>query len=505
MSYATTIMKQQQANASGITISAPSPLASLGTQNDMLPHMLRQQNFTSQPSFTPASVNVTVSPHVSHQNDTSMLMRGTTQIAHAQLYPNTTQNQTARQQAPAPQDEWHKHEIVSSVAGLQSKLVEMDSEIRTAPSTDAGHVMRHIQDHANILRQNADAMNAINTKQKKITGVTHEICSHMNDQLGSHSTALQRYQNNISNLQHKQKNTVEITHEICSQLNDNVEMQAAATKDLENGLQQHSLQIAQMQKKDEIGHALLTKILTMLGEHSEIVSQLHNNLSPDHHVLLDAMCEAIELTKGKMMNFEKTQSEMQRVLADFQQGKLASHTGVADARDIKTRLDTYAKMSKEMDLQFSQALQTQQSKIRELEHKVHGMSSNNQQAKINELEDKLHELSLHQLNNSQSAAVIRTTDRDVKLLQHEVRQMHAMKDDMQILKKQHDVDFKQHFHQLKSDMQSLSEEHKRSNVKVDVADMHTKLHDLRREMMLQDVRLDKTHMHITEMRKKMDM
>jgi len=505
MSYATQIMRQQASNPTGITIAAPSPLASLGTHNDMLPHMLRQQNFTSQPSFTPASVNVTVSPHVSHNNDTGMLMRGTTQVAHAQLYPNTTQNQTARQHAPATEDPWDKHSIITSVAGLQSKLVELDSEIRTAPAADAGHVMRHIQDHANILRQNTDSMNAINTKQKKITGVTHEIFSHINDQLGSHSTALQRYQNNISNLQHKQKNTVELTHNICSQLNDNVESQAAATRDLEEDLHRQSVQIAQMQKKDEIGHELLTKILTMLGEHSDIVSQLHNNLSPDHHVLLDAMCEAMEKTKGKMMTFEKTQNEMQRVLADFQQGKLASHAQVPDAHAIKTRLDTYAKMSKEMDLQFSQALQAQQSKIRELEQKVHGMSANNQQAKINELEDKLHELSMHQLNNSQNASVIRTTDRDVKLLQHDMRQMHAMKDDMQLIKQRHETEFHSHIHQLKSDVQSLSEEHKRRNVKADVADMHAKLHELRREMMLQDVRLDKTHMHIAEMRKKMDM
>lgn len=493
MSYATQIMKQQASHPTGITIAAPSSIASLGAHHDMLPHMLRQQNLTSQPSFTPASVNVTVSPHVSHNNDAGLLMRGSTQIAHAQLYPNTTQNQNARQHTPAAEDDWNKHAIVTSVAGLQTKLVELDSEIRTAPPTDAGHVMRHIQDHANILRQNADSMNAINTKQKKITGVTHEIFSHMNDQLGSHATALQRYQNNISNLQHKQKNTVELAHDICSQLNDNVESQAAATRDLEEDLHRQSVQISQMQKKDEIGHELLTKILTMLGEHSDIVSQLHNNLSPDHHVLLDAMCEAMEKTKGKMMNFERTQNEMQRVLADFQQGKLASHAQLPDAQAIKARLDMYAKMSKEMDLQFSQTLQNQQSKIRELEQKVHGMSSSNQQAKINELEDKLHELSMHQLNHSQNASVIRTTDRDVKLLQHDMRQMHAMKEDIN------------HIHQLKSEVQSLSEEHKRSNVKADVADMHTKLHELRREMMLQDVRLDKTHMHIAEMRKKMDM
>jgi hypothetical protein len=50
MSYATQIMRQQASHPTGITIAAPSPLASLGAHNDMLPHMLRQQNFTSQPS-----------------------------------------------------------------------------------------------------------------------------------------------------------------------------------------------------------------------------------------------------------------------------------------------------------------------------------------------------------------------------------------------------------------------------------------------------------------------
>lgn len=487
MSYATKIMKQQE--PCGISISAP---VSLAAHNDLLPHMLRQ-NFTSQPSFTPASVNVTVSPHVSQQHETGM--RGTTQIAHAQLYPNTTQAQTARQHAPAQEDDWNTHAIVTSVAGLQTKLVQLDSEIRTAPAADAGHVMRHIQDHASILRQNTEHIHSVKSRQKEITGVTHEICSHINDQLGSHSTALQRYQNNISNLQHKQKNTVELTHNICSQLNDNLESQASASKDLELESHRQSMQISQMQKKDEIGHALLTKILTMLGEHSDVVSQLHNHLSPDHHVLLDAMCEALEKTKGKMTTFEKTQTEMQRVLADFQQGKLASHTPARDTEYIKTRLDTYAKMSKQMDLQFSQALQNQQLKIRDLEQKVHGMSSNNQQLKINELEDKLHELSLHQLNHSQNAAVLRTTDRDVKMLQHDVRQVHALKDDVQLLKKRHETDMEQ------VRQSSLSG----NAVKTDVADMHTKLHELRRDFMLQDVRLDKTHMHITEMRKKMDM
>ena len=636
MSYATRNMRQKEPVNSGITIAVPS---SHNTHAELFPHMLKQHNPTSLESpFTPARVNVVVSPHV----DSSVPMHvpmAQAQVSHVQLYPNQSQSQ--RQKTHVAEDDWNQHAILTSVAGLQTKLVELDSEIRTAPA-DAGNVMRHIQDHATILAEHAKHTSLASQRQREVASVTHEICSHMNEQLGSHATALQRYQNNISNLQQKQKNTaglaheicsqlhsnleaqasvtagleksmnqyethvadlrnkhsntatltheicsqlhnnlqaqasvtagleknvgnhqtnisnlqqkqnsaVSLTHEICSQLHNNIEAQAsvtagleknintyqsnfadlhrkqssaaaltheicsqlhsnletqsAVTQDLQHDLNRQSAQIAHMHKKDEVAQTLLTKMLTMVGNHENVISKLNNTLSPDHHVLLDAMCDALEKTKGKMQNFERTQSEMQRILSDFQQGKLVASTQAQDAQSIKSRLDTYVQMSKEMDTQFSQKLQAQQSKIRELEQKVAMMSASNHNAKLHELEDKVQELSLHQLNSSQNASVMRTTDRDVKLLRHEMSHVHALKQDVEMLKHQHETEFKHGVSQLRSDVQSLAQEQKRNNVKTDVTDMQAKLQELRRDMMMQDVRIDKTHMHINEMRKKID-
>jgi hypothetical protein len=41
-------------------------------------------------------------------------------------------------------------------------------------------------------------------------------------------------------------------------------------------------------------------------------------------------------------------------------------------------------------------------------------------------------------------------------------------------------------------------------VKTDIADMHAKMQDMRREMMLQEVRLDKNQVQLSDLRKKMD-
>ena len=599
MSYATRNMRQKEPVGSGITIAVPS---SHSTQAEMFPHMLKQHNPASLESpFTPARVNVVVSPHV----DSNVPMHAPTaqaQAPHAQLYPNQSQSQ--RQKTHVPEDDWNQHAILTSVAGLQTKLVELDTEVRTAPA-DAGNFLRHIQDHAMILAEHAKQSSLASQKQKEVASVTHEICSHMNDQLGSHAEALKRYDHNFSNLQQKQKSTAGLAHEICSQLHNNLEAQASATAGLEKSMSRHednvadlrnrhsntaaltheicsklnsnleaqasvtagleksfdahqskvadlnrrqssataltheifsklnsnveaqgaataglqqdlhrqSVQIAHMHRKDEVAQTLLTKMLTMVGNHENVISKLNNKLSPDHHVLLDAMCDALEKTKGKMHNFERTQNEMQQILSDFQQGKLVASTQVHDAQSVKSRLDMYAQMSKEMDVQFSQTLKAQQSKIRELEQKMAMMSSSNHNAKLHELEDKVQELSLHQLNNSQNASVMRTTDRDVKLLQHDIRQVHALKQDVQMLKEQQATDrhdmghvhaLKQDVQMLKSDLQSLAQEQKRGNVKTDVTDMQAKLQELRRDVMMQDVRIDKTHMHINEMRKKMD-
>jgi hypothetical protein len=573
---------------SGITIAVPS--SHTHTHADLFPHMLKQHNPTPLESpFTPARVNVVVSPHVDSNIPVHTLAQ--TQVTHAPLYPN--QSQGLRNKPHVAEDDWNQHAILTSVAGLQTRLVELDSEIRTAP-VDTGNVMRHIQDHASILAEHAKHSSLAIQRQKEVASVTHDICSHMNEQLGSHATALQRYENNFANLQSKQKstaglahqicselhdglqaqasvtagleksinlhqtsvadlnrkhsNTASLTHEICSQLHNNLEAQAYVTAGLEKSMQQHQTsvadlnrkhgntvtltheicsqlhnnleaqtsvtadlqqdvhrqgaQIAHMHRKDEVAQTLLTKMLTMVGNHENVISKLSNTLSPDHHVLLDAMCDALEKTKGKLQTFENTQNEMQRILSDFQQGKLVAGTQGQDAESMKRRLDTYAQMSKEMDVQFSQTLQAQQSKIRELEQKMAMMSSNSHNAKLHELEDKVQELSLHQLNSSQNASVMRTTDRDVKLLRHEMSHVHALKQDVQLLKQQHENEFKHSVSQLRSDVQSLAQEQKRNNVKTEVSDMEAKLQKLQRDVMMQDVRIDKTHMHINEMRKR---
>ena len=112
------------------------------------------------------------------------------------------------------------------------------------------------------------------------------------------------------------------------------------------------------------------------------------------------------------------------------------------------------------------------------------------------------ELTIHQLNNSQNASISKSTDRDVKLLQHEMRNLHSLKHDVLDLKDRHQNEIKNEVHQLKSEVYALSEAHKRSNVKSDVADIQVKMQDLRRDVMMHDVRFDKTQMHILDLQKK---
>jgi DNA repair exonuclease SbcCD ATPase subunit len=520
----------------GSNISIESPYAQ-STQPDLLPHMLlRKQNCMSE--LNPAPISIQVAPSSRHLAPTmaSVSAGQHVQQIKGQIYP--TQSQAQPQQAHAHEADWSKHAIVTSVAGLETKLAELDQEIRTTALPDSS-VMRHIQDHATVLRKNAQQTDSIHKKQREITNVTHQICSHMNDQLGSqaialeehqdtvarlqekqrkmtdvthqicsqmndqlgsHATALEEHQDTVAKLQQRQSNTASLAHEICSSLNDNLESHGAAIEGMERKLNEHGMHIAQMKKKDEIEHALLSKILTLIDKHD---TQLQDGPSGDHHVLLDAMCQALEKTKGKMQSFEKTQNEMQRILADFQQGKLAPSAQASDTHTIKARLDKYSELSKQMDRQFSHMLSSQQSKIKELEQRMNLMSPgdhSSQLSKIRELEEKIHKLSLQQLNTSQSASIARTTDRDLKLLQHDMKQVHALKQDVQTIRDKHESAHRD-MHQLKADVHALADATKRSNVKSDVSDLQSKLQDLRREVMMHDVRMDKTHMQIMDLQK----
>jgi chromosome segregation ATPase len=531
MSYGTHKMSGQPL---GSNISIESPYAQ-STQADLLPHMLlKKQNCMSE--LNPAPISIQVAPSTRHLTPTIATISAgqPVQQMKAQIYP--TQSQAQPQQAHAHEADWSKHAIVTSVAGLETKLAELDQEIRTTATADTS-VMRHIQDHAMILRKNAEHTDSIHKKQREITNVTHQIfshindqigsqataleehqdmvsklekkqrkiadythqiCSHINDQLGTHETALQEHDSNVTKLQQRQSNTASLAHEICSSLNENIESQGTAIEGLEKKLNEHGLHIDQMKKKDEIEHALLSKILALIDKHD---SQLQDGPLGDHRVLLDAMCQALEKTKGKMLNFEKTQNEMQRILADFKQGKLAPSEQALDSHAIKARLDKYSELSKQMDQQFSHTLSSQQDKIRELEQKVHLMSSSNHQSKIRELEEKIQKISLQQLNTSQNASIARTADRDLKLLQHDMKQVHALKQDVQMIRDKHESAHKD-MHQLQSHVNALADANKRSNVKSDVSDLQLKLQDLRREVMMHDVRMDKTHMHILDLQKK---
>ncbi len=91
-----------------------------------------------------------------------------------QLFP--TLSQQSRQQVCQQESDWNKHVIVVSVTGLETKLAELDSQMRTAAADDTSHtVMRHIQDHASILRDNAQHASAMQSRQKDATALTHQI------------------------------------------------------------------------------------------------------------------------------------------------------------------------------------------------------------------------------------------------------------------------------------------------------------------------------------------
>jgi hypothetical protein len=122
-----------------ITIAAPSTQAEF-------PHMLKQRNYaTAGPAeFSPSHVSIKV---VRHNDDV--------QQSCAQIFP--TLSQSSRQQVCQQESEWNKHVIVASVAGLETHLAKLDSDIRAAaPAHDSVHaVMGHIHDHAGMLRQTA--------------------------------------------------------------------------------------------------------------------------------------------------------------------------------------------------------------------------------------------------------------------------------------------------------------------------------------------------------------
>jgi hypothetical protein len=228
---------------------------------------------------------------------------------------------------------------------------------------------------------------------------------------------------------------------------------------------------------------------------------------------------------------------MQRVVADFQGGRLAA-AHAPDTHSFEKRLDKYQKLSRDMDAQFSHDLARQQGRIRELDaahqaalqqqqgriqelERAHQLSAHHQSGKIQELEAKVQQLSLQHLDSSQHASIARGTDREVKLLQHELRHVHALKKDVEAIQavaENHALDTKRNISQMQQDLRlreradadiSRDVQHIKTQVhgaysKTDMADMAAKMQDMRREMMLQEVRLDKNQVQLSDLRKKIE-
>ena len=528
MSYRTESMaRPPETRGVPITISAPSPAAL------PLHPMLRQQSNFASPSQTemfPGHVNVKVLPHATMAVNVPRVC--------TEVYP--THNQARQLVAQQEESHWNKHDIVASVAGLETHLAKLDSDIRAAaPAHGSVHaVMGHIHDHAGMLRETAKLASATHTRHKDSTALVHNICSRINDSVETQSVSLRACQQDVSRIRGKQDAALALTHDICAHLDGDLSDHRLGHAALKGN-------VSLLQQKDKIAQTLLGSILAKLDQQESVVARLQQAKPADHEALLEAMCDAFEKTKGKLQSFEKTQAEMQRIVADFQGGRLSSALA-PDAHNFEKRLDKYQKLSRDMDAQFSHDLARQQSRIRELDaahqaalqqqqarilelERSHQLSAHHQSGKIQELESKVQQLSLQHLDNSQHASISRGTDRDVKLLQHELRHVHSLKKDveaMQAVAETHALDAKRNISQMQQDLRlkeradadisrdmptmksqvhDVTEHIKvRGLSKTDVADMHAKMQDMRREMMLQEVRLDKNQVQLSDLRKKIE-
>jgi myosin heavy subunit len=551
----------QEEHCIPIAISAP-PVKDM----NVIPHMLRQSNYArTATEMGSGHVHVQVSRHMDVQPHSS------NDHQTMDLWPTVTE---ARLPVYQHESDWNKHAIVASVAGLETKLAELDTQIRTqGPSEPAGHaVMRQLQDHANIIRENGRLTTTTQQKHAETTALTHQICSELNKDIESHEADLRSYQADMSKLTKKHANSAMLTHEICSKLNSKDEEHDKRYTVLEANL-------SLLKEKDAVAHSLLRKMLTMLGQHEETMSKMQAAQPHEQQVLLDALCDALDHTKSKMLSFENTQAEMQKVLRQFKSGQLSLGQS-SDTQSLHERLDRYMNMSKQMDSQFStslasqerkmqaleraheqslreqqrkildleraheQSLREQQSKILDLE-RAHQLALQNQQNNLKQLEQnvlaskneqyqlsdlaaKVQELSLQQLNNSQHASITRATERDVKLLQHEVRSIHALKRDVEdIHQNMQDhanavrCDLKKaessarlrdsstdamhrDMQHMKSQINFFVDAHKSNTSKQDIASLGEQFKEMRKDMTLQDLRVDKAHVHVAELRKRMN-
>jgi hypothetical protein len=536
MSFATTNMVQ--------TDNAPHGMGVSLKQHAELPHILRQSNYLGSSDMRTASVNFRVKPHTDapapalvqreHQELFPTHSTAEQQRGDKMLYPTQS---TTQQALSLGEHDWSKHEIVASVAGLASKLTELDSEIRKGAAADASvSVMRQVQDHANLLRENAKQLQATQSKHKEVTALSHKILSQMHDNTQQQSAALETCQDDMAKLKDKHSTSIRLMHDICSEFQQT---------HLEHAEDKESLQrdVALLQQKDVVAQALLGKMLTMLDSHESAMSQ-DKGMSPQHLALLDGLCDAFEKTKTKFRTFEEAQRDMQKVLADFNANKLAA--GAHHSEALEAKLDRYMRVNKDIDGRCTEALQQhgaklqemqraqelalhdhrmkmqqlerahqlaldeQHSKIQTLERKF--TASQAEQRKIAELEGRLQEIALQQLNASQGSSISRVLERDVKHIQHQLNSMHALKKDVETMqeatsntvssvtamradlrKMQADNQARnEHSLALHKDVELVKQAQQSAGVDKSLAEMQAKMLDMRRDMTLEKIRVDKT-------------
>ena len=522
---------------------------SVSLANEHLPQMLRQSNYlgADQTKFLgsgdmhTANVNFRVMPHID-----SGAPRMTVSRELHELYP--TQSTSSKQQLSDHEHDWSKHEIVASVAGLHTKLAELDSEIRTGAVADAQgvSVMRHVQDHAALLGVHAKMVADTQAKHKQTAALTHKICSQMHDTAQLQSTELGACQDDIAQLKLKQSSSVGLVHGICSELQKGLLEHGEDKESMQMALQQHREDISRLKQKDEVAQALLGKMLTMLDQHESVVSN-GRPWSDEHLSLLDGMCDAVENTKTRMQSFEKTQQDMQKVVADFKANRLAS--GAYDTEAVEAKLERYMRVNKDIDGRCTEALQQHAAKVDELQRayqrdmheqrmKMQQLERAQQQAldehqsrmhvlerklgascsdqrKFAELEGKVQELALQQLNNSHSGSVSRTTEREVKLLQHEIRDLHLLRKDVDRMheatnnsvstmqedlrrlqtdnkaRNEHSLTLHKDLDQVRATVSGIARTQQAGSDDKSIAEMHSKMLDMRRDMTLQNMRIDK--------------
>jgi hypothetical protein len=93
-------------------------------------------------------------------------------------------------------------------------------------------------------------------------------------------------------------------------------------------------------------------------------------------------------------------------------------------------------------------------------------ASQSEYHKIADLEGKVQQLALQQLNSSQNASTSRTTERDLKFVQHDLKQLHGLRKDVEKLQADNSART-EHSLTLHKDMQQVKRDVTLSNTRHD--------------------------------------